>query len=396
MKTMFKPFILIISLMLIISCGIFSPKTTKTPVLPETSEPTATSTPVPTHPPTTRTSVPTITSIPYPTLPSYYIKNRGLVWISPATFYEFKWIDNDRFLLGKRDQTSITWEEYQIPLDGSEITFNKTPIIEPNQKPCDWPVEVDKRGEYYQIPDSIYGYIWEDSPNCEFAMAINTTLKPITKGIFGVRNIAPLEGVYFEVWIIDRASGKSKPIFHTPEEFSYFWVNGFRYLLASTACYGGGENYSQGSFLIDTQELKLYWLGDYNLGCEGGAGPRVSPNSKYIVFQNEGGTVETIFGTHKNQVCPPNMIAHSYSWTSDSKYLFVACGLPDEFNVLYRYDPATGENTLLTDPDRVRFKTNDFVISPDQNHILFQWGNYYGYGDDNYGIWLLDINKANQ
>jgi hypothetical protein len=410
MTKLLAGFYIAILCFLISSCtGIDSPKTANTPTVISTSElttvpTTETSTPNPTDtqtltpapsPSFTPSSTPTFLPSATPALPAYYLPHPALVPVAPPGYWFIQWIDDTHAAFWMSSKPREEWDEYLIPEDSSEIRYLKQTVIEETRtNNRDSSSMISAAVDSFHIPGEIFTGKSSISPNGQKLLIITLTEQPTATLKLGNRNISPYENLYFEGWVVDLVGQKAQALFYTPEDFAYFWVDDNQYVLATSFCYGGGENAGQGSFSINAQTLKISGLGDnYGGPCEGGRGPEISPDALHIIFQNDHGTVETMMGTQRVHICQSGY-PRSYGWSPDSRYVFVACARSyDQPDELRRYDTQTGKISILTDRNKIPFKAIDLVVSPDQTRILFQWSTTDFGVDEPYGIWLLDLQK---
>lgn len=364
-----------------------------------TPQPRATATPTlvltPSLSPTPNLS-PTLNPSATPTLPGYFIPDPALVQVAPFDYWDIQWIDDTHATFGKSAESGEEWTEYLIPRDPSQALALHSTLDNPQRNCCKSTSAQATAASIYQLSGEVYE--WIDSPDNRKALVITTIKQPTTKSKLGKQNIPARDGMYYQGWIVNVDEQKASALFYTPEEFFYYWMDNGQYIMATSPCYGGDENASQGSFAIDAKALKMYGLGDHYGGpCEGGVGPSVSPDSLHIIFQNDHGTVETITGEQRVHICQESEYPRSYGWSSDGRYVFVACTAsyeqPDE---LRRYDTQTRRISTLTDRNKLRFKAIDLAVSPDQSRILLRWGTSNFGNNEPYGIWLLDIDKLDK
>lgn len=278
---------------------------------------------------------------PTPTMPAYYVPHPALYQIAPATREYQSWPglqwENDETLkyLAKVEPAAETrcstehWAIHTLP-DITETVTKTYCITTTTELTLESINQTDDVVMRLASPDRSMVFVLTHAPDGE------TTLPRL-----GAH--APEEGsIILQGWVGRADEDKLHPVFHTVEDFGYLWTPNSQYLIAvGDICYGGGDPprsfVATGLFSIDVNTLTIHSIEpDYFTGCEGHIIYRIAPTGDYVIY--EPGTLSSIDGSRKRQICDEDEYARSYTWSDDGQYAFVACGSEDKSDTLYRYD----------------------------------------------------------
>lgn len=191
-----------------------------------------------------------------------------------------------------------------------------------------------------------------------------------------------------EGWIINHNTMELHPAFATRFNYVYKFLPENYNLLIMAGCYG--DNLGSGLHIVNFENGEVLTLAEsYGGLCEGSVGLSPSPNGDFLVY---GGSVVSVDGKSKNQLCEDDHFARSWAWSSDSKRVYVACSESD-FDLIWRYNIETGKKELLNNSisPPISFKARKLYVSPDENKLAFIWGTSDLYDQDERGLWLLGL-----
>jgi hypothetical protein len=350
---------------------------------------------------------------PSPTIavgfPPYYTPNPAMLKILSAPHEKFeenklRWIDNQHLaILSPYKQWAegcqTTWDVYEIAADPVSLKSTNEILNQSNLSNCspygnhDDILKLIK--DQYQL--NAYSYIlFADG---EFILADEITKRPVATLQGDPINKQAEDGLFDQIWLIDTVNKTKKALAYTVLEYNFDLTPDQRYLLLSQVGMGGAREPGSGFFSIDLKEKKVYpmIIEGYEGVSEFVSDYVISPNSQYLItnLDNFRGTVWRIDGSQKYAVCEKDGWPRTYTWSKDGRYVYVTCTSGDgsSSDSLRVFDTVIQKMTVLTDGKKLPFKAIALEPSPDQKKILFRWGNSFVWNTEDYGYWIIDLNK---
>jgi hypothetical protein len=197
-----------------------------------------------------------------------------------------------------------------------------------------------------------------------------------------------------EGWVIKHETGDLYPIFATQLGYAYSFLPGNHHIVVQSDCYGA--NLGSGLHIINIENRSLLTLAEYYGGlCEGAFGLAISPDSQYLIHSK--GTVVSVDGELKGQLCTEEQFPRSWAWSSNSQRVYGDCD-QDKQDFIWQYDIETGRKVLLNDLiiPPVSLKARAMAVSPDEKWLAFTWGASDFFEQDEYGVWLLRLDQDNE
>ncbi|MBX3056372.1 MAG: hypothetical protein KF770_07865 [Anaerolineae bacterium] len=377
--------------------------------LPVTTTPTSTMQPSPTAT-STESKLPTLPSTPTEgiSLPTSIVSSTSnliqvssmpdviaITWESEETLrlsLDSSWDSETRCTTNFRQGFNISYVDRNIealPLSVSEVVS------------CPEPKPVLSDASISALPGAIVGQ--EVSPDKThsllFVEVMTSTLPMIqnVKDVYGQSTLATLELddlPILEGWVISHETETLYPVFATQLGYVYTFLPGYNHLIVQADCYG--TYLGSGLHIIDLENKSLLTLAeDYSGMCEGAVFLAASPNGQYFIHSK--GTIVSVNGELKGQLCTEEQFPRSWAWSSDSQQVFADC-YDGEHDFIWQYDIDTGTKVLLNDliDPTVSPKARDIAVSPDMKWLAFIWGASELFSQDEYGVWVIKLEKDNE
>ncbi len=229
------------------------------------------------------------------------------------------------------------------------------------------------------------------SPNKAMLLIVAKTTAPDLATLLIGDSQRSTSEIFYQGWLFDVAQNKAQPLFRTKSVWQYAWTVDSQHIIIDSHCYG--VDLGTGLYVIDTPRLTLATIqSDQQDNCEGSIPYLASPNSHYLLTQDQHGTAIHIDGRKAAQLCENNENARSYTWSTDSRFVYVACAAENaKGDRLLRYDPQSAESIDLVDPDKMPLTATAIAVSPNQKSILFIWRRSEFYAGESNGVWLLSL-----
>lgn len=198
---------------------------------------------------------------------------------------------------------------------------------------------------------------------------------------------------FYQGFLLDRNGGDLQPVFVTKWVWTYQWSPDSRYILVDSLCYG--DRLGTGFYTIDihAETVNMIQNTDHD-NCEGSIAYQVSPDAQHLLISNAQGQLFQIDGQRVTTLCETNEFVRSYTWSSDGRFAFIACGSADTIgDRLLRYDTVERQKVILVAAGHPSFRATALAISPDQRHILFVWRDSEFFAQEDRGVWLLSSRR---
>lgn len=290
--------------------------------------------------------------------------------------------------------TTNFWQDFNIrefdriieavPLSGGEGTS------------CPEPKPVLSDASISALPGDIVGQVVsaDRTHSLLFVEVMTSTLPMIqnVKDVYGQSALAILEVddlPILEGWVISHETETLYPVFATQLGYVYTFLPGYDHLIVQAACYGA--DLGTGLYIVNIEDNSLLTLAENYSGlCEGAVGLASSPDGQYLIHSK--GTIVSVDGELKGQLCKEEQFPRSWAWSSDSKQVFADCN-EGERDFIWQYDIDTGTKALLNDliDPSVSPKARYMAVSPDMKWLAFIWGASELFSQDEYGVWLLKL-----